>query len=176
VDPQTRFEELYRAYADRVHAYALRRTTPATADDVVAEVFLVAWRRLDRVPDEPFAWLLGVARRVLANRRRSESRAAALHRRLVGHQRVEDTAFIAVDGRVHEALARLGDRDRELLLLVAWEGLKPAELAEVLGRAAPRGGRQRSGVAPSTRRKSSHWVVIMSSVKRLPANSAVGPY
>ncbi len=44
VDPQVRFEELYRAYADRVHAYARRRSTSATADDVVSEVFLVAWR------------------------------------------------------------------------------------------------------------------------------------
>lgn len=133
MDPQTRFEELYRAYADRVHAYALRRTTPAAADDVVAEVFLVAWRRLDRVPDEPFAWLLGVARRVLANRRRSESRSAALHTRLVGHQAVDEASSSPVDSRLRDALERLGDRDRELLLLVAWEGLKPAEVAEVLG-------------------------------------------
>lgn len=53
MEPQAQFERLYRAYADRVHAYALRRTTPSAADDVVAEVFLVVWRRLPQVPDEP---------------------------------------------------------------------------------------------------------------------------
>jgi len=61
VEPQAQFERLYREYADRVHAYALRRTTPGAADDVVAEVFLVVWRRLGLVPDEPLPWLLGVA-------------------------------------------------------------------------------------------------------------------
>ncbi len=133
VDPQVRFEELYRAYADRVHAYALRRTTSSAADDVVADVFLVVWRRLDRVPDQPFPWLLGIARRVLANRRRSESRAAALRDRLIGdHRSVDDVSNVA-DGRIHLALAGLGDRDRELLLLIAWEGLRPVEAAEVLG-------------------------------------------
>ena len=78
VEPQARFEQLYGDYADRVHAYALRRTSPAAADDVVAEVFLVVWRRLHKVPDEPLPWLLGVARRVLANQRRGDARRAAL--------------------------------------------------------------------------------------------------
>ena len=57
------FEEHFRA----VSAYALRRTTPAEAEDAVAETFLVAWRRLDELPDDAKPWLLGVARRVLAN-------------------------------------------------------------------------------------------------------------
>jgi RNA polymerase sigma-70 factor, ECF subfamily len=84
VDRQARFEEIYRVYADRVHAYARRRTNASAADDVVAEVFLVVWRRLNHVPEDPLPWLLGAARRVLANRRRSEGRAAALHDRLSG--------------------------------------------------------------------------------------------
>lgn len=66
VDPEARFEDLYRSHAPRVMAYVLRRTEPAQADDVVADVFLVAWRRLDRVPAEPLPWLLGVARKQLA--------------------------------------------------------------------------------------------------------------
>jgi RNA polymerase sigma-70 factor, ECF subfamily len=81
VKPQAHFEQLYRDYADRVHAYALRRAGSSVADDVVTEVFLVVWRRLHRVPDEPLPWLYGVARKVVANRRRSDSRAAALHER-----------------------------------------------------------------------------------------------
>ncbi len=135
VEPQAQFEQLYRAYADRVHAYALRRTTPGAADDVVAEVFLVVWRRLHQVPDEPLPWMLGVARKVLANRRRSDSRAAALRDRLAdpGSRRYTSPVSAEVDDRVQRALAGLGERDRELLLLIAWEGLRVSEAAEVLG-------------------------------------------
>lgn len=133
MDPQGRFEQLYRAHGDRVHAYALRRSTPATADDVTAEVFLIAWRRLDRVPDEPLPWLLAVARRVLANRRRGESRATALRERLAWSHRPSEPAVEAIDERITRALAVLGERDRELLLLMAWEGLDQTEVAKVLG-------------------------------------------
>ncbi len=134
--PQAQFEQLYRAHADRVHAYALRRTSPAVADDIVAEVFLVAWRKLHKIPaDAELPWLLAVARRVLANRRRSEGRAAALHVRLADESR---TGAAGVDGppvndAVQRALAGLSDGDRELLLLVAWEGLRVHEAAQVLG-------------------------------------------
>jgi RNA polymerase sigma-70 factor (ECF subfamily) len=135
VETQAQFERLYRAYADRVHAYALRRTTPSAADDVVAEVFLVVWRRLHRVPEEPLPWLLGVARRVLANRRRTESRAAALQERLADGRATTAPVVVSseVDDRVQRALAGLGERDRELLLLIAWEGLRVNEAAEALG-------------------------------------------
>jgi RNA polymerase sigma-70 factor (ECF subfamily) len=135
VEPQAQFERLYRAYADRVHAYALRRTSPSVADDVVAEVFLVVWRRLDRVPGEPLPWLLGVARRVVANHRRSDSRAAALHERLADGRPTAEPAVVSteVDDRVQRALAGLGERDRELLLLIAWEGLRVNEAAQALG-------------------------------------------
>jgi RNA polymerase sigma-70 factor (ECF subfamily) len=135
VEPQARFEQLYRDYADRVHAYALRRTSPAAADDVVAEVFLVVWRRLHKVPEEPLPWLYGVARRVVANRRRTESRAAALHERLSEHGRPGEPATHGpeVDDLVQRALAGLGERDRELLLLIAWEGLRVNEAAAALG-------------------------------------------
>jgi RNA polymerase sigma-70 factor (ECF subfamily) len=133
MDPEPRFEQLYRSYADRVHAYARRRSDAATADDVVAEVFLVVWRRLNQVPEEPFPWLLAVARRVLANRRRAEGRAAALRDRLAGAGPVSGGPVAAGDERVLRALAGLGDRDRELLLLIAWEGLDEPEVAEALG-------------------------------------------
>jgi RNA polymerase sigma-70 factor (ECF subfamily) len=131
MDDRQRFERLYRDHADRIHAYARRRSDAAMADDVVAEVFLVVWRRLDRVPDDALPWLLGVARRVLANRRRSVRRAAALRARLAATV----TAPIpgSADHSVLAALSRLGETDRELLLLIAWEGLSQAEAAEVLG-------------------------------------------
>lgn len=138
---QAWFEELYRAHADRVHAYALRRSSPSAAEDVVSEVFLTAWRRRREVPAEPLPWLVGVARRVLANRRRGEGRAAALHARLAeaerpGHVVADDDG--GAGARVVQALSTLGDGDRELLLVIAWDGLEPAEAAEALGvRAGP---------------------------------------
>ena len=130
--PQRQFEELYREYADLVHAYALRRTTAAAADDVVSEVFLVAWRRPDAVPTDPYPWLLGVARRVLANRRRSEARASALQVRLAAEQRPIDEEGPSNE-RVLVALEQLSERDRELLTLATWEELGAEQLAEVLG-------------------------------------------
>lgn len=129
----TRFEDLYRAHAGRVRAYALRRTAPAAADDVVGEVFLIAWRRLDDVPDEPLPWLLGVARRVLANRRRGELRASALQDRLASSHREARDEPAAADERALRALGTLGENDRELLMLIAWDGLEAVEVAQVLG-------------------------------------------
>src|SRR6478672_3188813 len=79
---EVQFERLFRSEADAVRAYALRRADPADADDVVAETFLVAWRRLDDVPSDPRPWLLSVARRVVANRRRSNRRVVSLTERL----------------------------------------------------------------------------------------------
>ena len=131
----TRFESLYRAHAGPVKAYALRRTSPAAADDIVADTFLVVWRRLDDVPEPALPWLLGVARRVLANRRRGEGRAAALQDRLAGAARspgvLDETP--GGDPRVWSALAALSEGDRELLTLNAWEELGAAEIATVLG-------------------------------------------
>jgi RNA polymerase sigma-70 factor (ECF subfamily) len=133
VSAEQRFEELYRQYAARVYAYALRRTSAAGADDAVADVFLVAWRRLDDLPPEPLPWLLGTAHKVLANRRRGERRALALRDRLASQPREPAAAPAALDHRVGAALASLGERDRELLMLVAWEGLSVTEAAEALG-------------------------------------------
>jgi len=133
VDRQARFEELYRAHAGAVRAYAIRRVQSNTlADDIVSDVFLVVWRRLDDVPDRPVPWLLSVARRALANRRRSERRAAALSDRLANVRRPVDASPETGD-RLLDALASLPEPDRELLMLVAWEGLESSEIAELLG-------------------------------------------
>ena len=132
MDDQRRCEELYRAHADRVHAYARRRSNDHTADEVVAEVFLIAWRRLDAVPNEPLPWLLGVARKTLANHRRAMSRGAALNAR-IGATLDAATSRVGGDYAVLEALATLDPRDREVLLLIAWEGLRQEEVGTVLG-------------------------------------------
>ena len=126
-----RFEEVYRQHVGAVAAYALRRAPREMAEDVVAETFLVAWRRLDRMPEEPLPWLYGVARRTLANHRRSAARRESLAQRL----EIEAPAGSVgpVDERLLDALRALRRRDREVLMLLAWEGLTPAEAAQVLG-------------------------------------------
>jgi RNA polymerase sigma factor (sigma-70 family) len=136
---QVRLGQLYRDQARPILAYALRRVDdPEDAADVVAETFLVAWRRLDEVPNNTEArlWLFGVARRVIANRHRSERRRTRLAERLAESLRTELAARPIPAGEAAEvlrAIGELGDDDRELLLLVAWEELSPAEVAKVLG-------------------------------------------
>src|SRR4051794_31069206 len=79
---EDRFEEVFREHYDAVRGFAFRRVPGDLAQDAVAETFLVAWRRLDDVPADALPWLYGVARRVLANQRRSADRSSALERRL----------------------------------------------------------------------------------------------
>jgi RNA polymerase sigma-70 factor (ECF subfamily) len=142
VERERRLEELHAAHYGAVRAYALRRTDPHAAQEVVAEVFVVAWRRLDDVPTDALPWLFGVARRVLANQRRGAARRDALHDRLAEQAAIETPSPPTRDpldrlagdaAHVHAALARLTDRDREALLLVAWEGLEPAVAARAYG-------------------------------------------
>src|SRR5690348_13730501 len=82
MDSRARFEALYRAHCGSVRSFVHRRVRPAGADDVVADVFVLAWRALDKAPGDELPWLLGIARGVLANRRRGEARQQALHDRL----------------------------------------------------------------------------------------------
>lgn len=136
---EQRFRHVYAEHFDRVLGYSLRRSDrPEDATDVVAETFLVAWRRLADVPAEPrtHLWLYGVARRVLANQRRGDRRRSALGERLATDLAavVPDHSGSVVDRmRFDEALSRLAENDREVILLRAWEGLEPREIAEVLG-------------------------------------------
>jgi RNA polymerase sigma-70 factor (ECF subfamily) len=127
-----RFERIYDAHYAAVLAYALRRAPRAEADDVVAETFTVAWRRLADVPDEPRPWLYEVARRVLANRRRGDERRAALAERL--RQAPTITAVGPVDlTALATAFAALPEHEREALALVAWEGLSTRDAARAAG-------------------------------------------
>jgi RNA polymerase sigma factor (sigma-70 family) len=125
-----RLEVLYDEHGEAVLRYALRRADADTAADVLAETFLVAWRRIDRVPASARPWLLGVARRVLANHRRGERRRLALLARLAAEPAAPSPAA-AVD--VPAAIRRLAVRDREALMLVHWDGLTPSEAAKVAG-------------------------------------------
>ena len=130
-----RFDALFREHVAGIASYCgWRSRTAGDGEDAVAEVFLIAWRRLDDVPDgnEARPWLYGVARRVLANQARADARRVRLNAQL-GAQPLrlesEEDPRVAL---VHEALAALSPRDREVLLLAEWEGLTPAEIARVM--------------------------------------------
>lgn len=136
---QSRYGRLYRDQGRAILAYALRRVEdPEDAADVVAETFLVAWRRLDEVPIGTGArlWLFAVARRVIANLHRAERRRTKLGQRLAESLRTELATQPAPAGEaadVLRAIGGLGGDDRELLLLISWEELSPGEAAKVLG-------------------------------------------
>jgi RNA polymerase sigma factor (sigma-70 family) len=141
VDRRQRFTQLYEQHYDAVMRYAARRTDPDTARDVVAETFLVAWRRLDTVPGraaEAEPWLYAVARRTLANADRSRRRADRVAARLA-HQRpasaqVPDPADAVTErARVEQALLTLPDADQEALRLIGWEELSLASAALAMG-------------------------------------------
>lgn len=136
-----RFEQVYAAHRAKILAYALRRTAdPQDAADILAETFLIAWRKLDDVPpgEEARLWLYGVARRVLANHHRGERRRSALAGDLAGQLRIDLAAHRAPrqEGElaaIAAAFGELSEDDRELLSLVGWEGLDHGEIAAVLG-------------------------------------------
>jgi RNA polymerase sigma-70 factor (ECF subfamily) len=133
-----RLRAAFEQHSTRVLAYALRHTDPATAHDVVADVFLVAWRRIDDMPDEPLPWLLVVARNFLHNRRRSATRQQRLADKIGRLEEAARTAPGAEETAVERAsvlavLGELSDAEREALLLVAWDGLAPAAAAVVAG-------------------------------------------
>src|SRR5215469_5412335 len=137
-DAAERFELLYRRHFRAVLRYTLARVEPEAAKDATAETFLIAWRRLPDVPDDPAPWLFAVARKVIAGQLRSRSRRDALRARLevtsaeeAGPGEIgEDVAERAT---VLTAFARLGENDREVLMLIAWDGLSSKAAADVLG-------------------------------------------
>jgi RNA polymerase sigma-70 factor (ECF subfamily) len=138
------FEDAYRSSGTAVLGYALRRSgSREDALDVVAETFATAWRRRTDMPADPQEvrpWLFGIARRCLANAIRSTQRASRLGERLAhsfADAAVPDPSMLhehrAESRLVHEALEQLSPEDRELVTLIAWEGLTPAQAATALG-------------------------------------------
>ncbi|MFF4652578.1 RNA polymerase sigma factor [Streptomyces sp. NPDC001380] len=137
------FARLYDRHAADLHHYVLRRLGPSLADDVVSETFLIAFRlraRYDTARPQARPWLYGIAVNVMAKHRRSELRAyRALAR--TGVDPVAQSWSDAADTRVVAAAARsrlaaalraLSDRDRHVLLLIAWADFSYEEVATAL--------------------------------------------
>jgi RNA polymerase sigma-70 factor, ECF subfamily len=135
-----RFEALYSDEYTSIYAYVYRRLHYAASEvpDVVAEVFSVAWRRLDELPQggEARLWLYGLARHLLLNHRRGSRRRLRLLARLRGEASSGVTVSVAADPAdawLAAAIERLPDAYREALRLVSWEGCSHAEAAQILG-------------------------------------------
>jgi RNA polymerase sigma-70 factor (ECF subfamily) len=124
---------LYERYAEAVHRYALRRSDRETAEEITAQVFMVAWRRRSALPEDPLPWLYGVARRALAEQRRGAARRKRLRERLRGEAADETRGPLLLDEGLAGALRGLSPGDREALLLRYWEELEPAQIAQVMG-------------------------------------------
>jgi len=141
---ERRFEELARTCGPRVLAYLARRTTPREdAADVYQEVLTTVWRKVHHAPDaegEALAWMLAIARRTLANHRRSTGRRLAatdrLRDELLASPPAEGTGGDDRVDAVRAALLGLGEDDREVLLLTYWEGLTSDQVAAVVGAGA----------------------------------------
>ena len=136
-----RFEELYTGSRLAVLGYLTRRThDPADAADMLADVYLTAWRRVADIPsgDGGRLWLFGVARRVLANYRRHrhvENRLAdTLRTQLVAQLTGHDLAAEKRSDALRVRIASLKPTDREIIELAAYEELTPAEIAVVIGK------------------------------------------
>lgn len=130
------FEHLFVQVYEPLQRYLHRRCPADDVDDVLNDVLTTLWRRLDEVPEHvALPWAYGVARRSLANHRRSRNRVLRLVARTAAQpsttpDRIEWTDEL--DGRLHAALAHLSECDREVVRLWAWEQLEPREIAAVL--------------------------------------------
>jgi RNA polymerase sigma factor (sigma-70 family) len=140
-----RFETVFGRHHRRIWTYLARRNGQEAADELTGDVFVAAFAqraRFDASRGTVVAWLYGIAANLTKARVRREARAYRALRRVEAHGVLEASPIDdAVDALGHEhdldrvraALAALSDQDRELILLVAWEGLSYAEAAEVVG-------------------------------------------
>jgi RNA polymerase sigma-70 factor (ECF subfamily) len=135
--PSVRFDHLFEANFDAIFRYCARRLGPADAEDAAADVFAVAWRRLQDMPegDAKRAWLFGVAHRVVGSQYRSRERRSRLSARLeqTRHTNDEDLEPAADIDTLLTALDGLSRTDQELIRLSSWDGLNRSEIAQVLG-------------------------------------------
>jgi len=134
-----RFERCFRDHYAQLLAFSMRRVRGREiAEDVVADSFAVAWRRRDRIPDPALPWLYAIAAHVIANQQRSTRRRHNLDMRLA-HETGADAPgpdpAESLDRRdaFSAAFARLGEPEREVLRLVAWDGLDSRDAARVFG-------------------------------------------
>jgi RNA polymerase sigma factor (sigma-70 family) len=138
------FETIFRRHHRRIWGYLARSGGRDQADELAGDVFVAAFSRRDRYDGRGsvVSWLYAIATNMARTRFRKHERGARALARVAGQGTPSgspfDDAEAALDGqqalaRVQAAMAALPDRDRELITLVAWEGLTYQEVADVLG-------------------------------------------
>ncbi len=133
---EERFRALHAATHTDLLRFVKRRIPDDDADDVVSGTYLIAWRRFKDLPDDARPWLFGIARNLLANRSRLRLRRSAVDVRMVTDlATAEADRAPGVDARVDLVRAwwGLSAADREVLALVAFDGLTDVQAAAVLG-------------------------------------------
>jgi RNA polymerase sigma factor (sigma-70 family) len=135
VDPESRFRVVFDVAYGPLCRYARHRGLDgADGEDLVAQALEIAWRRIDEVPaDDPLPWLYAVAHNLWRNQARKERRRLDLLARFSASLPPEAVSDSTDAGALRAALAALSEADQEVLRLVAWDGLTPAEVAIVLG-------------------------------------------
>jgi RNA polymerase sigma factor (sigma-70 family) len=135
VDAESRFRALFNVAYPALRRYARNRgLTGADAEDLVAGTLEVAWRRLDDVPaDDPMPWLYVVARNLLRNKTRKDTRRGEILARTPPPVPPPTDPADLAPNELRTALAALSEDDQEVLRLIAWDGLTPAQAAVVLG-------------------------------------------
>jgi RNA polymerase sigma-70 factor (ECF subfamily) len=132
IERRQRFELIAAQVYEPLQRYLRRRASAEDAADVLSEVLLTVWRRLDDLPaDSPLPWCYGVARRLLANQRRGAQRHLRLVERITNEASASPSHEVE-DPALEAALSELSEADQELLRLWAWEQLEPREIATVL--------------------------------------------
>ena len=133
-DRTQEFRAIYSAHHAALCAYFARRAPRDEVEDLAAETFTVAWRKLPRRLERPLPWLYAVAGNVLANHRRKASRTGAF---APDPSNGDPAELVGGDRGLARAFATLNDRDREAICLVAWEGLSIADAARAAGCSTP---------------------------------------
>jgi RNA polymerase sigma-70 factor (ECF subfamily) len=144
-DREVQFRAVYEAtYVDLVR-FVQRRVHPTHAEDIVADAFLVAWRRFEDLPTDPGdarAWLFGIAQRTMLNGQRGDRRRRTLTIRIADANVVAqggetwkgcDSELVARRLDVADAWRRLSPVHQETLSLAVWDGLAGPQAAAVLG-------------------------------------------
>ena len=170
-----RLEDLVDQTGGEIYAYLARRvSTPDDAEEVLNDVFLVAWRRIDRMPPaaaEARLWLYGVAANVLRNQQRAARRRSALVRLLMNDPVARARELpVQPDERVRDAIDALPSELAELVRLHHWEGFALAEIATVLGIPAPT---VRTRYRAARRRLRAHLGAEKEGAEGPPAAEAV---
>lgn len=144
IDDPSAFGEVFVRHAPRIHRFVASRVGQAIADDIISETFLIAFERRTKY-DQTFPncapWLFGIATNLVSRHRVQEARTYKIMERVIGREETEEDHFLTmaqIDAqmevvRLAGALGQLKPRDRDVLLLFAWEDLTYEQIAAALG-------------------------------------------